>query len=154
MNSRSLLGALLVSAAVAASAETRPPDAGGAKLLHDPADLRPQAPLPPDAIVPGDAAVAEIVCEADAVVAAGTAAVPAPPVARPTIRIAAPWTAAPVMTGPSGSLAVRFLKRGRTLIFDGGSEVLYLDRDRRRFTYAQTRRGTVTTLHGLCHAED
>ena len=57
------------------------------------------------------------------------------------------------MTGAGPSVEVVLFKRGRTLIFDAGSEVLYLDRDRHRFTYTQSAIGRVTTWHGTCHPE-
>ncbi len=127
--------------------------------IHDPADLHPAAPLPPDAILPGDPAVTGIVCEADpppfdASGALGPAdAQPVSGFLRRSVRVENPWTAAPVMTGAGASIEVVLFKRGRTLIFDAGSEVLYLDRDRHRFTYTQSAIGRVTTWHGTCHPE-
>ena len=59
----------------------------------------------------------------------------------------------PTMTGAGPAVAVRFFARGRTLIFDAQSEVLYLERDHRRFTYTRSATGGVTTWRGVCRVE-
>lgn len=128
-------------------------------LIHDLADLNPAAPLPADAIMPGDPGVTGILCEADpppfdASGALGlTDAPPVSGVLHRSVLVENPWAAEPVMTGAGPSVNVVFFKRGRTLIFDAGTEVLYLDRDNRRFTYTQSAIGRVTTWHGSCHPE-
>ena len=152
-----LVAALAGTAALAQTPKA--PQAGGLAPIHDPADLRPEAPLPPDAIVPGAPGVAAIVCEADPppMDASGALGMPAgtavPVVPRRLVRIENPWTAAPMMTGAGEAVGVSFFRRGRTLIFDARSEVLYLDRDHRRFTYTRSAPGAVTTWHGICRAE-
>lgn len=125
--------------------------------VHDPADLRPEAPLPPDALVPGAAGVTVLICSADpppmdasGALGAGTAA-PAPGPAR-IVRVDDPWAAHPVMTGRGNAAPARFFKRGRTLIFDAGAETLYIERDHRSFTYTASFSDGVTTWHGSCRA--
>lgn len=159
-----MLRAAIICAALAgtAAAAQTPPTAPDDAPIHDPADLKPEAPLPPDAIVPGAPGVAAIVCEADpapidASGAFGLSEEAARQIAasspRRVVRVERPWTASPSMTGAGAALPVTFFKRGRTLIFDAQSEVLYLDRDHRRFTYTRSAPGEVTTWHGICRVE-
>lgn len=155
--------ALAAGLAVGTAALAQAPPASGEgaapALLHDPADLRPEAPLPEGAILPGDPGVTGILCEADPppIDASGALGLPedsaASGVLERAVRVENPWTAAAVMTGAGPTVEVVFFKRGRTLIFDAGTEVLYLDRDHRRFTYTQSATGRVTTWHGTCHPE-
>lgn len=129
------------------------------RSIHDPAALRPEAPLPPDAIVPGAAGVEIIICTADAppVDASGafglsdaqTAQLGQTAAAR-EVRVLHPWAATPTMTGAGVEMPVRFFNRGRTLIFDAQSEVLYVERDHRRFAYTRSSRAGVTTWRGIC----
>jgi len=118
---------------------------------------RPGRPAPRG--LPGDPGVTGILGEADPppIDASGALGLPedsaASGVLARAVRVENPWTAAPVMTGAGPAVEVVFFKRGRTLIFDAGTEVLYLDRDRRRFTYTQSATGRVTTWHGTCHPE-
>lgn len=152
-------GILMLLLAAPAAAQT----AGSpGPLVHDPTDLRPEAPLPADAIVPGAPGITAIVCEADpapidASGAFGLSPAAAQKLATATpprrVRVENPWTAAPVLSGAGDAMKVAFFKRGRTLIFDARSEVLYLDRDHRRFTYTRSAKEGVTTWHGLCRAE-
>lgn len=125
--------------------------------VHNPAELRPEAPLPADALVPGAAGVTVLICSADpppldasGALGAGTVT-PAPGPAR-IVRVDDPWAARPVMTGLAATVPARFFKRGRTLIFDAGAETLYVERDHRGFTYTASLAGGVTTWHGTCRA--
>lgn len=105
--------------------------------------LRPEAPLPADALVPGAQGVGAILCTAESADNAPAA----------TVRVQDPWAAQPVMTGAGDPVAVRFFKRGRTLIFDAGAEVVYIERDHRRFTYIASGPSGVVKWRGLCQAE-
>ena len=137
------------------------PAGADTRSLHDPAALRPEAPLPPDAIVPGAAGVEIIICAADAppvdasgafgLSAAATAQLGQTVAAR-EVRVLHPWAATPTMTGAGAEMPVRFFNRGRTLIFDAQSEVLYVERDHRRFTYTRSGKSGVTTWRGICRA--
>lgn len=109
--------------------------------------LRPEAPLPADALVPGAQGVGAILCTAES---ADNAPAPTPAA---TVRVQDPWAAQPVMTGAGDPVAVRFFKRGRTLIFDAGAEVVYIERDHRRFTYIASGPSGVVKWRGLCQAE-
>lgn len=145
----------IILAALSAVAAVAQPDTATS-------EPRREAPPPADAILPGDERIAAIVCEADPApidasgalglsreAAESLAASAAPRV----VTVEKPWDAKPVMTGAGTPVAVTFFPRGRTLIFDAQSEVLYLDRDHRRFTYTRSAPGAVTTWHGICHGE-
>lgn len=158
-----ILWATLVCTPALALAQAQPGVTGTPRdtaSVHDPADLRPEAPLPPDAMVPGAPGVTAILCEADPAPldASGALGLPAEatrgmsPGAPRVVRIENPWAAAPVMTGAGDPVPVTFFKRGRTLIFDAQSEVLYLERDHRRFTYTRST-GAVTTWRGICRVD-
>ena len=141
--SRSLAAALLVFAFVPAPARAAP--AVTAPLAEAaPPVLHPEDPLPADALVPGTPDVRAILCTAETADAAA-------PV--PEVRVDSPWAAQPVMTGAGDPVPVRFFKRGRTLIFDAGAEVIYIERDHRRFTYTASGPSGVVTWRGICRAE-
>ncbi|HRO13843.1 MAG TPA: hypothetical protein PLL33_02155 [Paracoccus sp. (in: a-proteobacteria)] len=146
-----------ILAALALAAQAQVPAVTDTQSVHDPADLKPEAPMPPDALVPGAPGVTAILCSADpppldasGALGAGTAL--SAPAADRRVRVDWPWAARPVMTGVGAPVEVRFFKRGRTLIFDAGAETLYVERDHRGFTYTASRPGSVITWHGTCRA--
>lgn len=156
--------ALPLAPCVAAAQSVSGPTAAGpvpptapAPSIHDPADVRPAAPMPADALIPGGPGVHRITCNADAPPTDGSGALGAPtPAATPPRRVHVdnPWADRPRMTGVDGPVDVTLFKRGRTLIFDAGDEVLYVDRDRRKFTYTKSGAAGVTMLRGTCRAGD
>ena len=138
-------------------------DAAVPPSVHNPADVHPATPMPADALVPGTPGVAALVCpvdpppmEAGAALGAGAAA-PAPTTSGREVRVEHPWAEKPIMTGAGTQVPVNFFKRGRTLIFDAGAgagaEVIYIDRDHRKFTYTLSGTSGVITWRGTCHAE-
>ena len=135
---------------------TPPATPEGAGPVHDPADLKPEAPMPADALIPGAAGVDLILCPADPPPMDATGAlggaVPSPSAPR-VVRVDHPWDAEPLMTGAGPQIPVRFFKRGRTLIFDAGAEVIYIERDHRSFTYTATNKAGVTKWRGTCRVE-
>ena len=143
----------------AAAAQAAAQDAAVPPSIHDPADVHPATPMPDDALVPGAPGVAALVCpvdpppmDASGALGAGAAA-PAPTTEGREVRVEFPWTEKPMITGAGAQVAVNFFKRGRTLIFDAGPEVIYIDRDHRKFTYTLSGKSGVTTWRGTCHAE-
>jgi len=153
-----LKGGLLAGAA--ALAETPAPAGTDRQApVHGHTDLQTAVLPRADAILPDDGAVKGILCEADPPPVDASGALGLPATFRPTalpnrsVLVENPWAAEPVMTGAGPAVEVVFFKRGRTLIFDAGTEVLYLDRDNRRFTYMHSATDRVTLWHGTCHAE-
>ena len=163
MGRLAVLGVALKSgllAGAAALAET--PAAGGTEGLAPVQDLAgTHTAVPPhaDAILPDDRTVRGIRCEADPPPVDASDAVGLPETIRTdgllhrNVRVENPWEAEPVMTGAGPAVEVVVYKRGRTLIFDAGTEVLYLDRENRRFTYMRSATDRVTLWHGTCNAE-
>ena len=140
----------------AAEAQAAAQDAAVPPSIHDPADVHPATPMPADALVPGAPGVAALVCPVDpppmdATGALGTAT--ASPAAPRVVRLDHPWAARPLMTGAGAQIPVTFFKRGRTLIFDAGAEVIYIERDHRSFTYTASGKAGVVKWRGTCHAE-
>jgi hypothetical protein len=60
------------------------------------------------------------------------------------------WGESPVLQGPGEPLPVVRYERGRTVIFDARSAVLYFDRNSHAFAYTQMGGGTMTTVRGTC----
>ena len=75
------------------------------------------------------------------------------PAAARVVRVVHPWGAEPLMTGAGSEVPARFFKRGRTLIFDAGTEVIYIERDHRSFTYTSSGKAGVVKWRGVCRAE-
>lgn len=142
------LTAMLLSAAPAAAVPSAVQQAAATQAV------RPEAPLPIDALLPGDMSVDLIRCTADATASPKVAqtATPAPPVAAEVVQLAHPWTNQPRLTGAGTETPARFFNRGRTLIFDAGAEMLYIDRDHRSFTYTADTGSAPLKWRGLCEA--
>ena len=108
--------------------------------IHDPAAVNPATALPADAILPGAPGVRGIACALD----------PAPDGTARRVSVVHPWSAAPMLIGPEGPRPARFFKRGRTLIFDAGRTVLYIDRDHHHATLSLSTPRAVQNLRGRC----
>lgn len=144
-------GALLPLFCATGALAQSPAAVPAAPVVHDPATVRPAAPMPGDALVPGAPGVTRLVCAeaapapADTPAANGTAA-------SAEISIRDPWAAHPVMIADGTERPARFFARGRTLIFDAGTDLLYLDRDHRKFTFTRSGPKGVVKRSGLCRA--
>ena len=135
--------ALAQSAPVAPAPATLPPAVAALAdppSIHDPAAVNPATALPADAILPGAPGVRGIACALD----------PAPDGTARSVAVVHPWSAAPMLIGPEGPRPARFFKRGRTLIFDAGRTVLYIDRDHHHATLSLSTPRAVQNLRGLC----
>lgn len=135
--------ALAQSAPAAPAPATLPPAVAALAdppSIHDPAAVNPATALPADAILPGAAGVRGIACALD----------PASDGTARSVAVIHPWSAAPMLIGPEGPRPARFFKRGRTLIFDAGRTVLYIDRDHHHATLSLSTPRAVQNLRGLC----
>lgn len=65
-------------------------------------------------------------------------------------RVGDPWGDAPVLQGKGDPLPVTKFVRGRTIIFDARSEVLYFDTANHAFAYTQMGQGKMATVRGTC----